>query len=53
MFVSYGASVIKLTYIIFPWRIGHVTYGLRSLTNWGFAVGSEQTFVKEILVSYL
>ena len=40
-------------YIISPWRIGHLTYRLKSLTNWRFAVGSGQTFVEEILVSYL
>ena len=33
IFVSYDASVIKLVYIISPWRIAHATYGLKSLTN--------------------
>ena len=40
-------------YIISPWIIGHVNHRLKSLTNLGFAVSSDQTFVKETLVSYL
>ena len=42
-FVTFDASVV----------IDHVTYGLRSLPNSGFAAGCDQTFAEEILVSYL
>ena len=36
-----------------PWRISNVTYELKSLTNWRFAVESDQTFFEEIsLVTY-
>ena len=45
--------ICELVYIFSPWRIAQVTYGLKSLTNWGFTVGSDQTFVEDILVSYL
>ena len=37
----------------FSWRIVHVTRVLKSLANWRFLVRFDQTFVKEILVSYL
>ena len=45
--------ICDLVYIISPWRIAHVSYRLKSLTNWGFAVGSNQNFVEEVLLSYL
>ena len=44
-------DLISIYYL--PWRIAHVSYRLKSLTNWGFAVGSNQTFVEEVLLSYL
>ena len=52
IFESYDTSVIELLYIISHWGIGDVTYGLRSLSYWGLAIGSDQTFVQEILISY-
>ena len=50
--VSYVVFEICLVFIISLWKFGLVAYGLRSLSVWGFTFGFDQTFVKEIVLSY-
>ena len=51
--VSYVVFEIYQVYIISVWKFVLVAYGLRSLLIWGFTFETDQTFVTEILESFI